>query len=791
MKLLSKYLPFLLICFIGFIIYSNIFHSPFVFDDLEYIVNNFKIRNIGDLNAVWTAGNVPSRFVGLFSFALNYHFHQLDVFGYHLVNVIIHITTALCLWWFVCLITRKESQTALFTALLFLAHPLQTQAVTYISQRLASLATLFYLLTLCLYLKGRVSNKKRVLFWSAAFLTGLLGMFTKEICFTLPFAVLLIEFVFYRKERIINGRQVILILSSCLIVPAFFSFNLSKTLTLTYPSLSHAGDMITSPVYLLTQFRVILIYLKLFFFPVGQNLDYDFAVSRSFFEPTVIAGFVVLVGMFLLAWKLRSRNALIAFGLFWFLLTLSVESSVIPIRHVIFEHRMYLPSIGLCIGLCAGLFVIIKDERKFKMIMSVMVALLCLLTFNRNQVWTNGITLWQDVVKKSPNKSRGYNNLGAAYIEGGQYDLAITSFNQALAMDRDYFHAYNNRGSAYMHKGEYESAVVDFTKAIELKPYSERAFNNRANAYKALEQYALALEDVNKAIEEYPYFAQALYTRALIHKAEGRMEDAIVDFNESLRVDPRQPRAYYYRGEIYLLNNDQKNAFNDFSRAIALNVDNIQAYNNRSIIYSLRGRPDLALQDLNVAIQRWPHVAQTYANRGVNYKKLGKWREAILDYSKAIKLKPDYAQAYYNRGGLYKLKGYLEEALNDFNQAIMIDPENINVYFERANVYLQKEQVDQAQGDYEQILLLESGNAQAIHSMGKIAFVKKDYARAVAYFDQAIAINPEYAQAYYFRSYAHQVLGRNDQALFDILKAQSLGQGVDLKYVAQLRQNVK
>ena len=246
----------------------------------------------------------PSRPIGFLSFALNYHFHGLDVWGYHLVNLAIHIVNAVLVWWLVMLtmatpvmrgqpISRHKGAMALFTALLFVSHPLATQSVTYIVQRLASLATLFYLLSLALYVKGRLweGNKDRrvLFFYTGSILCAVLGMLTKEIVFTLPFALILYEYSFIRtdtwkidiKDR---GIQIPIIILGIFVVLFFLNFSVDIFNPIP-PLLNQGYDYpITTWQYLLTQFSVILTYIRLFIVPVNQNLDYDYPISHSLLE---------------------------------------------------------------------------------------------------------------------------------------------------------------------------------------------------------------------------------------------------------------------------------------------------------------------------------------------------------------------------------------------------------------------------------------------------------------------------------------------------------------------------
>ncbi|MBE9532359.1 MAG: hypothetical protein IME98_06085, partial [Proteobacteria bacterium] len=199
---------YLLLLIIGLLIYSNTLQSPFVLDDRFFIVENpmiIDLANFSDLSG--------TRYVTFLSFALNYAISSLDLFGFHLTNILIHIVNAVLLYLFIDLTlsspalkgSSKELRALgapLAAALLFLTHPIETQAVTYIVQRGASLATLFYLASLCLYVKARLtcgsgSAKRRIFFYVAALAACLIAQKTKELAFTLPAVIVLYEFTFF------------------------------------------------------------------------------------------------------------------------------------------------------------------------------------------------------------------------------------------------------------------------------------------------------------------------------------------------------------------------------------------------------------------------------------------------------------------------------------------------------------------------------------------------------------------------------------------------------------------
>src|SRR6185369_5622186 len=286
-------------------------------------------------------------------FALNYRLGGVDVTGYHIVNLLIHLTNGGLVYCLVSLLRKSPffpvdqgtddyRLIPLFTTLLFICHPVQTQAVTYISQRVASLATLFYLGTLILWLVARNAAKRnvRILLYGVAFGTALLAMATKEIAFTLPLTLLLLEYIFFGGQlRRLVVPAALFFLAASLIPAAFFAATGGNGGLLDLlRRLATPTNLISRTDYFLTQLRVQVTYLRLLVLPTGQNLDYDYPVAHSLFSLPVMASLALITGMLFGALFLlyRARGSgrfdlrLIGFGILWFFITLSVESSFIP-----------------------------------------------------------------------------------------------------------------------------------------------------------------------------------------------------------------------------------------------------------------------------------------------------------------------------------------------------------------------------------------------------------------------------------------------------------------------------
>jgi hypothetical protein len=408
-----------------------------------------------------------TRYVGFFTFALNYSAHGLNVWGYHAVNLLVHIINALLVYTLVRFLLRtpalrgtpisgESPLVALLSALLFALHPLQTQAVTYIVQRLASLGALFYIAAVVLYLRYRLSGpgSGRRLWYAGMFLCVMLAMFTKEFSITLPVMLILVEIVFFDGPLRRRLLALVPVAVTLFVIPV----------TILAAAVTEAGfvegvarstrleSQVSRLEYLYTQFNVVARYIRLLIAPYGQNLDYDQPVYRSFSQPEVFLPFIFLAFLFCGARFMVYRGIrkhgspdpsvlLASFGALWFFIAISVESSVLPIKDVIFEHRVYLPSVGAMLALSVAFFTILRRtsraETKLALAagVSVVVVFLGIFTYARNNVWRSEISLWSDVVSKSPGKARGHHNLAVAYDRKGKYEKAVDSFDMAITLD--------------------------------------------------------------------------------------------------------------------------------------------------------------------------------------------------------------------------------------------------------------------------------------------------------------------------------------------------------------------
>lgn len=547
--------------------YANSFDVGFEFDDYGSIVNNPRVsQTTGAINA----DSVPDPFIeefharrplGFLSFKINYRLHGLEVWGYHAVNLLVHLASVLLVYAFVLLlfktprardsiIASRSGTVAFLCAALFALHSIQTQAVTYIVQRFTSMAAMFYLASLVLYLNARLSARPlpRYAAYALSVLAALAAMATKEIALTLPFAAALVEFVFFPGEPA-RKRMAWLaaLMLTVLVIPITIYYQQAAPSGLMEFAMTHSrlDTDISRSTYFFTQLRVIVTYLRLLVLPINQNLDYDYPTYENFFVAPVLLSGALLLAIFALGiYMLRRRDgafAVMGFGVLWFFLTMSIESSFLPIVDVIFEHRVYLPSVGLFCAAVVGASYVSAHGKRFNYTVAIILISACVLgimTHNRNETWRDSIRLWQDTVSKSPNKARPHFNLALYYYKKKDYEPAIEHFKRAVEADPWEAQRYNGLGVAYYSAGNDDLAIASYLKALELEPNFLECMVNLAMAYNQKGQYEKALYYYQKVRSHAPQDFDVNLSIARLQYATGRWDDAAFTVRYLLTLKP-------------------------------------------------------------------------------------------------------------------------------------------------------------------------------------------------------------------------------------------------------------
>ena len=616
-KLFSVFFIFV----IGFVAYHNIFDNSFHFDDTVWQsmeqLKNHDYLGLKDFNIF--------RVIPFASLIYNHHTFGETTAGYYIINLSIHILNSIIVFGILLQLFKTTVVNnakyikyslllSLFGALVFLLHPIQTQTVCYIYQRLASIVSFFYLLSLYFYIKARLSETKsnKMLFFSLGFIAMIAAFFSKENAFTLPVAVILIEIFFFRDSFKINIKYFIIALF--IIISIILGVNYLSTYSIGSffaEQISYQQEMITPTNYLLTQLSVVIQYWRMLILPYGLHVDHNVVLSVSFFELRTLLGFLVNLIVFISSIIIFKKNRLLSFGIIFFYLTLSIESSVIPIKDLLFEHRLYLPMLGFVVILISIIMKLITKKKVsiiyLLIFLSAILVFYSILSYSRSRVWDNDGTLWTDVIRKSPMNARARLNRGVFFLKKDRYDLAIHDFNKAIELLPSFTTAYSNRGIAYFYLNEYHKSLSDFNKALEtdgqnIKKYFElnksyyrtakldmevknaSVYLNRANVYVKLDSFSLALDDLLKLKNLIPESIEIYMKIGYCYQNIGDYNKAIENYLIPLEKDQFSPFTYSNLSNCYVEINEFEKAIETLEKGIQANPNEINLVKNKEYL---------------------------------------------------------------------------------------------------------------------------------------------------------------------------------------------------------------
>lgn len=578
-------MAFVLLFFLILSIYSNTFHASWHFDDYQNIVKdvNIHIKEL-DIKSLWkffsTRTSVRlSRPLSRLTFAVNWYFSGYDVTSYHIVNTVVHLLTSWILFLTVLAMFRtpalrdkyhgSEHSIALLTAVLWAINPIQTQAVTYIVQRMASMAAMFYMLSLFLYIKGRTvdSHLKRNLFFFGCLLSFLLGLASKENIMIFPIALVLIEATFFQDLRQAKTRKILLWVTVgggilVIFVGSLVFLNSNPISTILSGFENRPFTLLQR---LMTQPRALVYYLSQIFYPVPTRLsvEHDIMISTSLLNPwTTLPAFGLILGLVVFGlWKIQKMPVL-SFAILFFFLNHSIESSVLDLE-LVFEHRNYLPSFFLFFPVSIGIKRILdyyRDKKRpmFYALVSFFILLFIGLgsgTYIRNMAWATERSLWKDAMEKSPGMTRPANDLALTYEISGQYEIALELYEKALTlkMHNKNYRAipYNNMAAIHLRRKNYKKAEELWKKAFDIYPGFEGYEYRLALVLTKLGEWEKASQHLDAILAKRPNYPDFLKLKGIVLLNQNMPFEAIEYFGKWLRLYPGQSKALKHVGSAF------------------------------------------------------------------------------------------------------------------------------------------------------------------------------------------------------------------------------------------------
>lgn len=566
--------------------YANSFQGEFVFDDYSNIIESEKIRSLWP--PTWNSGQRPWFYLSL---ALNYSIHELDPFGYHLFNFAVHLAAGLFLFGLVRRTLalpvvdqhyhNRADSIGLTVAAIWLVHPLNTNAVTYIVQRCEAMMGLGFLALLCFTLRGATASRSWP-WYALAAIAFYAGIGSKEVMAVSPLVLLLFDRIFLAGSwrELIRRRwwlYLLIALPFLWFMPRMFRAFTSKSGTATV-GFAYKG---VSPLeYALTQPGVILHYLRLTFWPHPLCLDYGWPVARNAVQilpPTFVIGSLVLTSL----WALIRRPMIGFLGVSFFVI-LAPTSSFMPIKDLAFEHRMYLPLV------CVILIVVLLIDAAFRhwftaewmtheasrnvrfLIACIPVGLLCWMTIERNRDYLSGTRLWEKVIAVAPGNPRAHYNLGASLAKSGKIELAQKSFRHCLSLNDQYAEAWYLLGKCQLDLDQFDEAEQYFNRSFELNSLNGQMLTDFGWLLFQQGEYDRAEELLRAAIKRKPLPAEPHFTlaRLLLMRVPRDELAAFEHLKSSYTIDPKDGAVC--RELAWLLITAEDTSIRDGQRAISL-----------------------------------------------------------------------------------------------------------------------------------------------------------------------------------------------------------------------------
>ncbi len=534
--------------------------APWYFDDIANIVEYPGVR---DLRGSLASAATP-RGIARLTFALNYRVGDLDVRGYRIVNVAVHALAGVLVLRLATRVFPSSTVLPIATAAIFVAHPLQTQAVTYVVQRMASLAAALALLSLWLYVQAREVRQAGATFTSPrhlaryllAIFAGVLALYAKETAAVLPLALLLFDRFFVTQPGDRLPSQ-IAYLAPWFLACAFVGLQILGMPLLGGAALDGVGNSDTQGgvmAYLLTQTEVFWLYVRLVFAPVAQALHYDDALTGSLTSARTLASLAGILLLGAAAIAARTRHPKLSFAVAWFVLGLAVESTIIVLDPV-FEHRVYLPLLGVAIAAAHLLGWLPSSPRL--VVLSVIVVALSGLAIARNQLWAHPIAFYEDNLRRTPAEPRVLLTLAGLYRSAGRADesrallaRAVPLLERKSAQDPGNVKALTQLAGALDTLGRPREAIAHLEAAIARRPRYDRAYADLGAVYAGLGEWTKAEHYHRRALALAPYVGNEHYNLGVALYRQGRRHESLTAFQAAARLSPFDPEPLYNMGVV-------------------------------------------------------------------------------------------------------------------------------------------------------------------------------------------------------------------------------------------------
>ncbi len=722
-----------LIVLLTLLVYVPAITGGYVWDDDFYVTDNATLRSAEGLKRIWTEpGAVPQYYPLVHTaFWLEYHLWELDPYGYHLVNVLLHAFGAVLLW---LLLRRLAVPGAWFAAMIFALHPINVESVAWITERKNVLSGLFYFSSMLVYLRwagigeppaprparGPRRGRPDLPGWplyAASLLLFLCALLSKSVTLTLPAAVLLL--LWWKRGRI-GGKDILPLLP-------FLAAGIASGLFTLWMEVNHVGASgtewsLTLLQRLLLAGRALWFYAWKIFWPVGQCFIYPrWEIDPgSWWQYLFPAGAAALL---VLCWLMRrrlGRGPLAA--LLFFAGTLSPALgffNVYPMRYSwVADHFQYLAGIGLLALACgwaasrlagAG-----AGARRLAAIAGViLLAVLGTLSWRQGHAYADRETLWRDTLARNHDAWIAHNNLAGLLTESGRYPEAIEHYTEALRLRPDDPDVHANLGLAHVGTGDLDAAASAYRLALEAEPNNAELHGRLAELEDERGDLEQVVHHYREALRIEPGNAKRRTRLGVALAGLGRSEEAVAEYRRALSLDPTLADAHNNLGAALADMGRTAEAVARYLEALRLDPESADARVNLGNVRVGEGKLDQAVALYREALAINPQLADAHNNLGFATALQGRLEDAVTHYQRALRLRPDFVSALNNLGNALAALEFLEPAAATFARAVELQPESADIRYNLAMTLARLGQLEAAAEQFREVLRINPGDGQA------------------------------------------------------------------------------
>jgi Tfp pilus assembly protein PilF len=547
------------------ITYLNSIRNEFVYDDSVLVVGNryekTKPLLYPFIGALSGGAYRPLRDV---SHAIDRIIWKEDPIGHHITSVLIHALAAvvvfqigLCMFGEIMPARRMARPAgravwpAFLAAIFFGIHPIQTECVSWISGRRDILCGLFYLTGLLMFIRYYLSGRKYYI--AAVVVCYIWSMSSKEMGVTLPLVLILYEYFFMRERKKSKSRMKYIYVSLLVVAVVFSMLTLDVSTGQKRVSLYGGSRYLTS----LGMLKVVVEYIKLLIFPVDLCAEHMVSIPKTIREPAVLVSLFLVMVVVVAGVVSFKRNKAIAFGILWFFITLlPVSNVIVPVRNMMAERYMYIPSVGFCFLLGALIWKVRLAQLRQAgtlavALVSVLIVSYSCLTIIRNRDWKDTFTLWTKTAHQSPNSARAQLNLGIGCCKIGRPEDAVAHLRKAVAILPGSVKCHTTLGHVYLQTGLLEEAKQAFETAIRLDPSSAIAHLNLGVVYEHEGRGDEAIMEMKKAVMLESDNALFHYSLACVYEGQGKLRNALYHYGQAITLNPSYVQALNNMGCVY------------------------------------------------------------------------------------------------------------------------------------------------------------------------------------------------------------------------------------------------